>query len=325
MTTLYLDRRDTSLQIRGRHLRLLRDGSLQGSVPLALLERVVLRARVALDSAVLSKLAEHDVTLVVLAPRSGRYAGCQFGRASGDLQRRLAQYRCYCSQSQRSVFSHRLISAKLTAQQRFAQRALSARADLRQPLLRADRALGSALQRLAELPVQDTPLDSLRGIEGAAAAAYFAAIVRLFPAALGFDGRKRRPPPDPVNACLSLGYTLLHADAARALYGVGLDPMLGLYHEPVWNRDSLASDCIEPLRPHVDAWVWGLFRERRLRAEHFRRDGAACLLGKAGRQRFYPAWEQLARSLRRVLRLQAMQLVRELRTTPGAVTGREDG
>jgi CRISPR-associated protein Cas1 len=63
-----------------------------------------------------------------------------------------------------------------------------------------------------------------------------------------------------VNACLSLGYTLLHFDAVRACHETGLEPYVGFYHEPAFARESLACDFIEALRPKVDEWVWRLLR-----------------------------------------------------------------
>jgi CRISPR-associated protein Cas1 len=143
---------------------------------------------------------------------------------------------------------------------------------------------------------------SLRGFEGAAAAAYFGAYVHLFPGSLNFSGRNKRPPPDPVNVCLSLGYTLLHYDAVRACQTVGLDAMLGFYHDVCFNRESLACDLMEPLRPVIDAWVWQLFRDRQLRLEHFSDDNGRCQMNKAGRQCFYAFYETKAGPVRRLLR-----------------------
>ncbi|MBU1664742.1 MAG: CRISPR-associated endonuclease Cas1 [Gammaproteobacteria bacterium] len=154
---------------------------------------------------------------------------------------------------------------------------------------------------------------SLRGLEGAAARAYFQGLAALFPPALEFNGRNRRPPRDPVNACLSLGYTLLHFDAVRACHLAGLDPLLGFYHRPSFGRESLASDLIEPLRPHLDRQVWHLFRDRTLRDDHFSRDGQACLLGKAGRAAFYQDYETHAAATRRLLLRQCRILAKHLK------------
>ncbi len=146
-----------------------------------------------------------------------------------------------------------------------------------------------------------------------AARVYYEALTALFAPALGFTGRNRRPPRDPVNACLSLVYTLLHFEAVRAAHMAGLDPLLGFYHRPAFGRESLASDLIEPLRPHADAWVWHLFRKNILRSDHFGRDGEACLLGKAGREAFYQHYEGFAGPPRRYLRRQCRLLAAHFR------------
>ena len=138
------------------------------------------------------------------------------------------------------------------------------------------------------------------GLEGAAAA-YFRALAAAFPPALGFEGRNRRPPRDPVNACLSLGYTLLHGDAVREAAVQGFDPMIGVLHEIAPGRESLACDMVEPLRALVDRFVVELFRGDHLRADGFSRKGAGCLLGKAARKTFFTRWEEEVAPLTRRL------------------------
>ena len=133
------------------------------------------------------------------------------------------------------------------------------------------------------------------------------------PVALQFTGRNRRPPRDPVNACLSLGYTLLHAQAVQSCTTAGLDPLLGFYHRPAFGRESLASDLIEPLRPAVDLWVWELLRSRSLTEDHFSHNNGAYLLGKAGRSIFYASWNTHLNPWARWLRSQCQALARQLR------------
>jgi hypothetical protein len=100
---------------------------------------------------------------------------------------------------------------------------------------------------------------------------------------------------------LSLGYTLLHAEAVLALYGAGLDPFIGFYHALDFGRESLACDLVEPLRVEVDRHALMLFRSEKLRPEDFSTTESGCLLGKAGRARFYGEWEPLAARLRKLL------------------------
>jgi CRISPR-associated protein Cas1 len=141
----------------------------------------------------------------------------------------------------------------------------------------------------------------LRGVEGAASAAVYAALAVMFPPAYGFCGRNRRPPRDPANALLSLTYTLLHSEAVLAAHGAGLDPFVGFYHALDFGRESLACDLIEPLRPAADEFVLALIRNETLRADHFSIDAAQCTIGKAGRSRYYEAVESLLEPCRRRL------------------------
>lgn len=308
MGTLYLDRKNLHLSLESGRLVIHEPDERPRAVPLALLERVVLRGRIGLDSALLGALAEQGTAVVMLSGRHSRRTALVFGPGHNDARRRLSQYELCADPSVRLVWSRALIAGKLRAQRRFLAEALARRPDCRKPLsdglAQLDRLLG-ALPGAADL-------NALRGLEGAAAAGYFAALTALFPPSLGFAGRNRRPPRDPVNACLSLGYTLLHTDTVRACYGAGLDPLLGFFHDPAYGRESLACDLVEPLRPRLDAFVWELFRERALRREHFVDDKGACLLGKAGRQTFFPRYEIFARPSRRYLRREAYRLARSL-------------
>ncbi len=300
MSTLYLDRRDLSLKLESRSLAVFADGERNGTVPLHLLERVVMRSSVRLDSSILARLADAGISVLVHGGRTGSKIAQISGRGHNDGARRIGQYRRHDDIDWRRRWSRLLVRGKLKGQYQLLCGALGERPDQRHHLTNGIERISQARKRVGG--DHDLSPETLRGIEGAAAAAYFQAFTRLFPASLDFTGRNRRPPRDPVNAVLSYGYTLLHYDAVRACQVAGLDPIIGYYHELDFGRESLASDLIEPLRPRVDAWVWQQFRSRNLRDEHFNREGDACLLGKTGRQHFYRDYEALARPMRRLLR-----------------------
>jgi CRISPR-associated protein Cas1 len=300
MTTLYLDRRNCALKLDGRVIGVYVDGRREMSVPAHLLERIVLRSNVSLDSSVLPRLAEAGVALVMFGGRFGRLHANVLGAVHNDAARRIGQLRAYDDLVQRTRWSRRLVLGKVRGQRRLLARAAERRPDCRHALVKALQAQDQALTRIRT--ETELRIDQLRGIEGAAAAGFFGGYTGLFAPALGFVGRNRRPPRDPVNAALSLGYTLLHTEAVHAVHASGLDPMIGFYHELDFGRASLASDLIEPLRPQVEQWVWDCFREGWLRGEHFATEGGACLLGKAGRERYFSGFERFARPRRRLLR-----------------------
>jgi CRISP-associated protein Cas1 len=311
MTTLYLDRKGLELRLDGTALALYEDGSRLRTVPLALLKRVVIRAETALSSSVLGALADSGCAAVVLSGRQGKRLAVVHGRAHGDAALRVAQYAQTQDPAWRLGWARRFVGAKLPRQERFLERVRAARADRSKPIFDALESLRLMRARIAG---DASSLETLRGIEGAAQAAYFRAYTSLFPQSLGFSNRSRRPPSDPVNACLSLAYTLAHFEAARAAYAAGLDPFLGFFHEIAFGRESLACDLIEPVRPSVDAWVWESFRSRTLRPEHFTLDKGACLLEKAGRARFYEQFEGLLRPTANRLRAYCRLLARVLRS-----------
>ncbi|MEI6335146.1 MAG: CRISPR-associated endonuclease Cas1 [Methylococcaceae bacterium] len=318
MSSLYLDRKNLGIRLDGQTLALYEDGVKKGTVPLHLLERVVLRGNVQLESRVLGALSERNIGLLVLSGRNTEATAMLAAKSHGDSTRRLGQYQVSLDDELRIPVARWLVLVKVRAQQRLLREALAARADLRYPLTAALQTVNGIIGQLRE----DTlviSLASLRGYEGAAAAAYFGGYTRLFADSLNFTGRKKRPPPDPVNVCLSLGYTLLHYDAVRACHTVGLDAMLGFYHDVSFGRESLACDLMEPLRPLMDRWVWQLFRERQLRPEHFSDDNGRCQMNKVGRQCFYGFYESQAGPARRLLRRYGYALAKRYQAQVGAM------
>jgi CRISPR-associated protein Cas1 len=311
MATLVLDRAQLEVRSDGDALALYEAGERRGSVPLKLIDRCVIQgAQTKLDSGVLLRLAEAGAATVLLSPRVGRRVALVLGPRHNDAAVRLAQAHRVLDDAYCRAWANALVNAKLRRQRRTIAHLAAQRPDARKPLFDAARLLDAAL---AGMTAEPASLPTLRGVEGSAARAYFAGLTSVFAPALDFTGRNRRPPRDPVNACLSLGYTLLHVQAVQQLHAIGLDPLLGFYHRPAIGRESLASDLIEPLRPAVDLWVWEQFRGKSLREEHFTVDKGACLLGKAGRQHFYAAWEAGTPPLRRWLRAAALRLARQLR------------
>ena len=145
-------------------------------------------------------------------------------------------------------------------------------------------------------------LEELLGIEGLAAHIYFGLFAGMLkrggewdgeqPAAFDFQARNRRPPRDPVNALLSLGYSLLAKDLTVACYAVGFDPMIGFYHQPRHGRPALALDLMEALRPLiVDSAVLSAVNTKMVSERDFAAAGQAVSLTAAGRKNFFRAYE----------------------------------
>lgn len=315
MAMLLLDRAHLEVRTDGPTLALYENAQRRGTVPVALLDQCIIQGSdTQISSAAIMKLAEAGVTTLVMSPRQTRRAAIILGTHHNDAAVRLAQAQCVLDDAWCRAWALSVVRAKLARQQRTLRTFMAERPDARKPLFDAIQTLHTLRTKIDESNLDVPPeLGSLRGMEGSAARAYFAALAAVMPPDLAFAARNRRPPRDPVNACLSLGYTLLHAQAVAACLRSGLDPLLGFYHRPTFGRESLASDLIEPLRPCVDAWVWELLRQRQLQYEHFSFDQGACLLGKAGRNLFYAQWQTVSRQWSRWLRLRVRLLAQQLR------------
>jgi CRISPR-associated protein Cas1 len=108
-----------------------------------------------------------------------------------------------------------------------------------------------------------------------------------------FTTRNRRPPRDPVNALLSLAYSVLAKDLTIVCQAVGFDPFLGFYHQPRFGRAALALDLMEPFRPLIaDSAVLSAINTRMVTPRDFIRTGEAVALKPDGRKAFFRAYEQ---------------------------------
>jgi CRISPR-associated endonuclease Cas1 len=150
--------------------------------------------------------------------------------------------------------------------------------------------LGADLREHDKLRVAVNAADSIervRVIEANAAAGYFASwcAVRMrfrprdcsrIPARwLRADSRASlltgapRAATSPINAMRNYLFACLESEARLALLAHGLDPQIGVMHADQRNRDSLALDTMEPVRPDVDAFLLDLLEDREFTARDF--------------------------------------------------------
>lgn len=95
-----------------------------------------------------------------------------------------------------------------------------------------------------------------------------------------FTGRFSRPAVTPINALLHYCYAIAEIEVRVACQVLGLDPGLGFLHTDERNRQSLALDLIETIRPDVDAYLIGMLAGHVFRHRDFAEanDGACRIL-----------------------------------------------
>ncbi len=233
-----------------------------------------------------------DETPICYFSQGGWFYGVTTGLNTKNVLLRKAQFQLAEEEWFCRRIARRLVTGKIRN-----QRTMLMRNHIEPP----DRAL-RRLKYLAGRAETADSLDELLGIEGLAARIYFGLFAGMLKrggewdgeAAVGFDfqARNRRPPRDPVNALLSLGYSLLTKDLTVACYAVGFDPMIGFYHQPRHGRPALALDLMETLRPLIaDSAVLSAVNTRMVSARDFVTAGQAVALTPGGRKNFFRAYE----------------------------------
>jgi CRISPR-associated protein Cas1 len=265
MKTVYVIHDGATLGRDGEHLVVRTQGRARATVPTYDASQVAIVGNVVLTPGAIDLLTSKGIDTVLLT-KYGRYRGRITSGASANVRLRIAQVRLADAPERALDLARRFVRGKVANQRVLLQR-FARRHGLTPPLERAIVALRASTLRADRA----LDVDELRGVEGNAAAQYFAVLGELVRhPELTFDGRTRRPPTDPINALLSLGYTLLANAVEAAIEIVGLDPYVGVLHAPQAGRPSLVCDMQEELRaPLVDPLVLAAVNQRALGPDDF--------------------------------------------------------
>ncbi|MCC7106220.1 MAG: CRISPR-associated endonuclease Cas1 [Chloroflexi bacterium] len=248
----------------------------------------------------------------------GWFQGITFGMAHKNVELRCRQHAAAAAPEVSLPIARQIVFGKIK----------NCRTLLRRNHRESPPAVLAELDRLAAKAHTAGSMETLLGIEGAAARCYFSELPGMLKSdALAFDfrGRNRRPPLDPVNAILSFLYSLLIKQAMVTALAVGFDPYLGFYHQPKYGKPALALDLVEEFRPIVaDSVCIGLINNGEIGPEHLVRRSGAVALTQHGRRKVIEAYERrmdtlithplfgYAVSYRRILEVQARLLARHL-------------
>lgn len=309
MATLYIDRKDLLIKLDGNALAFYIQGNKEGTAPLYPLKRIVIVGNVTIESNVLHKLAEENISVIFLTGKNLRFGGMLHGSLHNNALLRIKQYEKF-TDGFTLALSKNLVSEKIKNQINLIAQAKEERKDLKIEAIEAIKTLEEIVKKIEN---EELSLETLRGLEGGAGNIYFSFYTNLFPPSLEFTHRNRRPPKDPVNAMLSLCYTLLHFECVREIEVIGLDTCIGFYHTFEYGRESLACDFVEKYRVYADDFVWNLFRSRKILANDFiKEEDAGCYLKKTGRTKFYPLSEEWKKTIRPKIREDITNFARRL-------------
>ena len=293
MGTLYITQNDSFIGKTDERLTVRANKQTLLDVPLIKVDGVVVLGRATVSPAVVVELLERRIALSFLT-QTGRYLGRLEPELTKNIFVRAAQWKAIAPSAAALHLVRGFVRGKLKN-----YRAALMRAQREVPELQ----LQAAITQLehAITPIDATgAIDSLRGLEGSGSAAYFGSLNSLIRAeGFQFTTRNRRPPIDPVNALLSLGYALLRHDVQSAVNLVGFDPYLGYLHTERYGRPSLALDLMEEFRPLVvDAIVLSGLNRRAVTPQDFVTEplSGAVSLTPEGLRTFLRLYEQKKQS-----------------------------
>jgi len=248
MATLYVTEPGARIEKEYRRLLVTKDDDTLLAVPLGRVSEVVLVGTVGATTQALLMLLDEGIPLSFVT-RSGKLRGRLAPPSPKNLPLRHAQYDRARDPAFCLAVGRAIVDGKLRNSRALAYRIRRARPQIAAEWL-------ERIERAVEAVAQAGDLDTLRGVEGSAAKAYFEVLRQALRPEMTFEKRTRRPPRDPVNALLSLGYTLLTQNLITACEVVGLDPYDGFFHADKYGRPALALDLVEEFRgPVVDSVV----------------------------------------------------------------------
>lgn len=338
---LYLNTQGCRVGIKSERL-IIKDGdSVMDEVRLNDVTHLALFGNIQISTQAVHELCEQEIPVAYFS-MGGWFYGLTRGHGLKNVHTRIRQFAAASNPLQCLSLAEKIVQAKIRN-----HRTMLMRLHVEPPT-----AAVVGLKEIASRVSNSRGLDELLGMEGAAAALYFQHFAGMIKVAgddlddelpgleriatpdspgsreeerftFDFTQRRRRPPTDPVNALLSLAYSLLAKDCTIAALAVGFDPYVGFYHQPRHGRPALALDLMEEFRPLVaESAVLAAINNRMISPEHFVRAGNAVNLSPVGRRAFFHAYEQRMNALithpvfdykvsyRRVLELQARLLAR---------------
>ncbi len=264
MAVLYVTEQGATVSYTGGRIVVRKNKHILQEMPVIKLEQIVAVGRVNITPAVISHCLHAGVEVSYLTS-PGHFSGRLQPEFHRNVIPRQRQHQRTSEPEFMLATAKRIVAGKIAN--------LIAMVKRQRRLRQDDNGALAGMEAILPRVDKAGDLDVLRGHEGAAGVHYF----RAFRAALrgdwGFDERNYHPPTDPVNAMLSLGYTLLYKDMHAAINIAGLDPYQGCFHKPRHSHAALASDLMEEHRAVlIDRLVLTLLNKRVIIQQDFQQE-----------------------------------------------------
>ena len=286
MSVLYVKEQGASIRKMNECIIVSKGSDTLLQMPAANLDNIAVIGNVQVTSQALYLLMAQGVNVNYFT-RSGKYLGCTAAEVSKNVFLRLAQYDVYHNLENRLELARRIVDNKIQNQITLIHN---------YPFRNVEYQWRCDIEKMEEhrkkLAKKQTS-NEIMGVEGICSNIYFGAFGKMFRCDFEFHGRNRRPPKDPINAMISLGYTFLTKEVSNALEAESFEMYLGFLHGIRYGRKSLALDMVEEFRqPVVDRLVIRLFNKRMITEYDFSMEEDQILLNEEGFKKFCKEFER---------------------------------
>jgi len=285
MTALYLVEQGSVLHKKGERFVVTKGETVLVDLPAIQIDRVTVFGNCYLTTQAIAFLLKRGVPVAYLS-RLGEYRGRLETGTSGHLTLRQIQFKLAEDQAFCLGVAKVIVKGKVAN-----YRTLCLRHKRRFFDLEIARSVRIMKDNIAKVETAED-LNTIRGLEGSSSAVYYKALRKVFKQNLSFTTRTRRPPTDPINALLSLGYTFLFNSIFAAVTIAGLDPDCGFFHLPRDGHPALVSDLMEEFRLLVDSLVLSMINKRILSEEDFSRREERVFLSKESLKKFIEGYDK---------------------------------
>lgn len=290
LNVLYILTENSYLHCENGSICVKAGGTEKTRIPAHTIESIICLCNTTVSTPFIGFCSENGISLSFHSD-TGKFYGRICGAVSGNVLLRQKQYQWIGEKQSIAVVCNMISGKLLNSRNVLMKSARSTASENKERLHQAAQMLSD--QQAALENVSD--IDSIRGIEGAAATVYFRAFDAMLKTDdndLIFDKRSRRPPENRVNALLSFVYMLLKNDTQSALESVGLDPAAGYLHTLRPGRPSLALDLMEELRaPLCDRFVISLLNLKQIKSNDFDTTNGEYRLRDDARRQVIREWQ----------------------------------
>lgn len=316
MAHLYITDNGSTLGIDGGRYVIKQKQDLVRSIPKESIESITIFGNSSITTPCIQSLLMSK-TPVCFFSGKGKYYGRLHGIESEKVEILKKQFNLFDDENFCTALSVRMVAAKIHNQQIV--------------LSRYAKTVGKQVESEFEMMktmekkvLHAQSAGEAMGYEGMAAKVYFKALGEIVQPDFKFYGRTKRPPRDPFNSLISLGYTLLLYEIMSKIETERMSPYCGILHTVRDGSPALCSDMMEEWRAVIaDAVALSMIQGNEIHIDDFTTDDdyVGIYLSNPALRKFinkferklnmknkYLAYEQKEYSFRQAIHVQCRQM-----------------